>query len=1363
MLSKSTAALLFLGAIIQSIFCAEWMDFGNGGKANQEPLQVFSGTNGVHADFYGVKHFQTTADDGLTYDRLEFTGKNGLSMAIGFPQVPLSTFYIEVSSDNPSVIVTPGDYVIYENYNLYPSQKFGEDYVGAPEPEFEKNLEAYGTDKFYPEILAEIKKPLTMRGRKISTVAFYPVQYNPVTKQLKVYTSLDVTVPEATSGPNAKDSYVFDSILKSFVINYESPAVPNQQANMLIITPDEFYEDLLPFKEWKEKLGIKTKIVTRSNLNYLGFNWDADDEPNSTYDHIDGYIKSEYDGPNPPDYLLIVGDTGNDPDPHVPVHYVTRDTDYWYEVGTDFYYSTMDLSDAINEFGLYDLPDIFIGRISAENEDQLQVILYKIMNYEDDPFVNDTDWYEQVLVASYFQDCNYYEDTQVVFSDGYEDRFFVYATESISGMISSQYNINKIYCNKYVGHPMSLPPTYYYNGDPITPGLQFTGATTDVINMINEGTFLVNHRDHGTSGNYYTGLENIGDTKATEGWVHPVFSDGHIDLLCNGEKLPVMFSINCMTGWFDGETDGNSRYDLESLGELLLRKENGGVVSFIGSSRASSSGYNDVLSIGLNSSLFFPTNKTYTQGYVLNSGKMSMYNYYIIPGGRGWFDPPYYSELKNRIQFEGFHLLGDPTMEIRTEIPIKLVLDINYNEDFVVVTNQVGEPQELAKVVFRSSDSYIVKITGADGIASFEEDINYGSEISAVAHNTIPAYNHIVKTDETWTEKDIRGDVIVLPGATLSISGEQMLPRNEKIIVMGTLYLDYTSYLLMQQNSEIIVKAGGRLILDPNSIVQVGEGAKITIQNGVTLTLDGVTINGMDWAGINTEPGSTLYARYCAFTGAETAISGIPAKLSVSNCTFTDCTNGIELTACNDFRIIRNTFTGKGEGTAITVTQSNGWINNNTASNFYKGVNVISCSPLMVQNTITNNVLNGVYTAGYNTYPQMYNPIQEASLKSTGEDLGIDDRELNNTIYNNGISYVPPLGFISRASQLYMVSDSNIYLNEGMNNIYSDGNSVPCIRTLGLIQEGVIPRPILIYAPENYWGSNVNDSFFALSEPYYLDYSNYSTSPYGSLPLTSTGPDNDQASKFLSKALEAELDGKYDKAIKTYERIIEKYPDSSEALVAYAKLPDSYTQESLSIEPLIEIYDMNIAEENSNKKFFKELKVSSHIKAKNYDTAIALSEEMKLEAGTEDEVILCDIDIAIANMLKNSENKGKSRTESITTDISALLDKLTGGEDKGDTADISDAVMPETSRLYQNYPNPFNPVTQIKFDLAKAGNVKLSVYNINGQKVAELLNGVQNAGVHTVEFDGSNLNSGVYYCTLEAAGSSLVQKMVLIK
>jgi flagellar hook assembly protein FlgD len=80
-----------------------------------------------------------------------------------------------------------------------------------------------------------------------------------------------------------------------------------------------------------------------------------------------------------------------------------------------------------------------------------------------------------------------------------------------------------------------------------------------------------------------------------------------------------------------------------------------------------------------------------------------------------------------------------------------------------------------------------------------------------------------------------------------------------------------------------------------------------------------------------------------------------------------------------------------------------------------------------------------------------------------------------------------------------------------------------------------------------------------------------------------------------------------------------------------------------------------------------------------------------------------------------------------------------------------------------NYPNPFNPVTQIKFALTKTTEVKLSVYNVNGQKIAELANGVLNAGKHTIEFDGSRLNSGVYYYTLETEGKSLTQKMVLMK
>ncbi len=89
--------------------------------------------------------------------------------------------------------------------------------------------------------------------------------------------------------------------------------------------------------------------------------------------------------------------------------------------------------------------------------------------------------------------------------------------------------------------------------------------------------------------------------------------------------------------------------------------------------------------------------------------------------------------------------------------------------------------------------------------------------------------------------------------------------------------------------------------------------------------------------------------------------------------------------------------------------------------------------------------------------------------------------------------------------------------------------------------------------------------------------------------------------------------------------------------------------------------------------------------------------------------------------------------------------------------------QPVEFELFQNYPNPFNPVTQIRFALAKTNGIKLSVFNSAGQKVAELANGLKNAGYHTVDFDASALNSGVYYYSLEADGRGITKKMLLIK
>ncbi len=90
-------------------------------------------------------------------------------------------------------------------------------------------------------------------------------------------------------------------------------------------------------------------------------------------------------------------------------------------------------------------------------------------------------------------------------------------------------------------------------------------------------------------------------------------------------------------------------------------------------------------------------------------------------------------------------------------------------------------------------------------------------------------------------------------------------------------------------------------------------------------------------------------------------------------------------------------------------------------------------------------------------------------------------------------------------------------------------------------------------------------------------------------------------------------------------------------------------------------------------------------------------------------------------------------------------------------------LMVEDFELDQNYPNPFNPTTSIKFAVKSAADVKLSVYNVLGEEVANLVNGRVNAGVHSVEFNAANFNSGVYFYKLNVDGNSLTKKMVLAK
>ena len=104
---------------------------------------------------------------------------------------------------------------------------------------------------------------------------------------------------------------------------------------------------------------------------------------------------------------------------------------------------------------------------------------------------------------------------------------------------------------------------------------------------------------------------------------------------------------------------------------------------------------------------------------------------------------------------------------------------------------------------------------------------------------------------------------------------------------------------------------------------------------------------------------------------------------------------------------------------------------------------------------------------------------------------------------------------------------------------------------------------------------------------------------------------------------------------------------------------------------------------------------------------------------------------------------------------------IPGAPGFSNTANLTE--RPKEFKLEQNYPNPFNPTTTIQFAVPSVSDVKLEVFNILGQKVATLVNRRMEAGVHTVNFNATNLSSGVYFYRLQSGSFVQTKKMMLVK
>jgi len=616
-------------------------------KPIREVKQLRSGFIEVSYMFNGA-FVADKKHDGELYNFLHIDqfGKMG---QVGAPALPMRNDMLAISKQaRPSIEIVDATYIEYTGINVYPALELPRDTQGAPSPKFEKDEAVYSKNAFFPQNVVDIVSDQIMKETRMIRVQVRPVQFNPVSKTLRVYSNIVYRVNKGGNSIRLKSSSRDVDILKKMLLNPDDlkldPVVKNMDVDVpadnkakdyIIITHKLFDNAAKKLAAWKSSLGYSVEIVSKDS-------WTTDEVKQAIHSRYNSWIPK-------PSYFVIIGD--NEQVPGMDFKTSKGET-----YASDLYYSCMDGADDYT-------PDIARGRISVATTEQSEVTIDKIINYEKNP-VADADFYHKGLNCAQFQDVYDAEDP-----DGFAARRFCHTSEDIRDYITGQgYDVQRIYYTDPKNNPTHFDNGYFSNGEAIHDellrknGFQWDGGAAEITTAINDGRFYLFHRDHGYAGG--------------TGWAHPEFLTENIGELKNGNKLPVIFSINCHTG----------EYQLpECFAEKFLRQKDGGAVAVFAAAYYSLSGPNDGLSLGMVEAIWpnpgitpsFGTgagvanpapsgfeNSVTSLGDVLNLGLMRMDQTWA-PG-----------EANRLYTYRLFHLFGDPAMKMWTQAPAAMTADM---------------------------------------------------------------------------------------------------------------------------------------------------------------------------------------------------------------------------------------------------------------------------------------------------------------------------------------------------------------------------------------------------------------------------------------------------------------------------------------------------------------------------------------------------------------------------------------------------------------------------------------------------------------------------------------------------------------
>ncbi|MBN3035069.1 MAG: hypothetical protein JW861_05740 [Bacteroidales bacterium] len=558
----------------------------------------------------------------------------------GAPDLPGTGRYIAVPQGaTASLRIIASRVEKLENISIAPAPRIPLDTETGP-LHYEKNMELYSRNAFYPEKPVILSDPDKIRGVDVVMLGITPFQYNPVTRELLVYRDIQVEVVfEGGNGHFGEDrlrSKWFDPMLSDALLNWQSlPEIDYSRPQPPSDTPDYEYIIITPndatFIAWSDSLkrfrteqGIRTGVVTTTEIG------------GNTTTAIESYVNNAYNTwAIPPVGVLLMGDYGTSGNTVV--------SPIWdgYCVSDNIYADVTGNS----------MPDITFARMTAQNSTHVQTMVTKVLNYERNP-----------PTSAYFY-------SHPVTALGWQtERWFQICSETVGGFWKHVQGKTPVRINAiYSGTPGTVWSTAtntstvvnyfgpsglgYIPATPAELGGWSGGTATMVNNAVNAGCFMLQHRDHG----------------GTSGWGEPAYSSSNINGLTN-TALTFVWSVNCLTGKYNY----SSEVFAEKFHRYTYNGQNSGALGIIAASEVSYSFVNDTYVWGAYDNMwpeFMPAyGSTPAPRGVLPAFANSAGKYFLQQSS--W---PYNTSNKE-VTYNLFHHHGDAFSVVYSEVPQNLTV-----------------------------------------------------------------------------------------------------------------------------------------------------------------------------------------------------------------------------------------------------------------------------------------------------------------------------------------------------------------------------------------------------------------------------------------------------------------------------------------------------------------------------------------------------------------------------------------------------------------------------------------------------------------------------------------------------------------